>query len=80
MIEIGLKYTSELTVTDAVTAIAVGSGDDGQIYHHTHALFSFKGGTRDVDNIVGGHLDGQHGMAGILYSVSVWYIIVLILF
>ena len=27
MIEIGLKYTSELTVTDAVTAIAVGSGD-----------------------------------------------------
>ena len=28
MIEIGLKYTSELTVTDAVTAIAVGSGDD----------------------------------------------------
>jgi len=27
MIEIGLKYTSVLTVTDAVTAIAVGSGD-----------------------------------------------------
>ena len=27
MIEIGLKYTSKLTVTDAVTAIAVGSGD-----------------------------------------------------
>ena len=27
MIEIGLKYTSELTVTDAVTAIVVGSGD-----------------------------------------------------
>ena len=27
MIEIGLKYTSELTVTDAFTAIAVGSGD-----------------------------------------------------
>jgi predicted thioesterase len=27
MIEIGLKHTSELTVTDAVTAIAVGSGD-----------------------------------------------------
>ena len=27
MIEIGLKYTIELTVTDAVTAIAVGSGD-----------------------------------------------------
>ena len=27
MIEIGLKYTSELTVTDAVTAIKVCSGD-----------------------------------------------------
>lgn len=27
MIEIGLKHTSELTVTDGVTAIAVGSGD-----------------------------------------------------
>lgn len=27
MIEIGLKHTSELTVTDAVTAIEVGSGD-----------------------------------------------------
>ena len=38
--------------------------DDGQLFHHTHALFSFKGGTRDVDNIVGGYQDGQHGMAG----------------
>ena len=27
MIEIGLKHTSELTVTDDVTAITVGSGD-----------------------------------------------------
>ena len=27
MIETGLKHTSELTVTDAVTAIKVGSGD-----------------------------------------------------
>ena len=27
MIEIGLKHTSEMTVTDPVTAIAVGSGD-----------------------------------------------------
>ena len=26
MIEIGLKYTSELTVTDAVTALAVDDG------------------------------------------------------
>jgi predicted thioesterase len=26
MIEIGLKHTSEITVTDAVTAIKMGSG------------------------------------------------------
>ena len=29
----------------------VVSGDDGQLYHHTHALFTFK-------------KDGQHGLAG----------------
>ena len=52
----------------------VVSGDDGQLYHHTHALFSFKGGNRDVDNIVGGHQDGQHGMAGgHLKSTTVLY-------
>ena len=27
MVEVGLKHTSELTVTDAVTAIRMGSGD-----------------------------------------------------
>ena len=27
MVEIGLNYTSELTVTDALTAITIGSGD-----------------------------------------------------
>lgn len=52
----------------------VVSGDDGQLYHHTHALFSFKGGTRDVNNIVGGRQDGQHGMAGgHLKSTTVLY-------
>ena len=52
----------------------VVSGDDGQLYHHTHALFSFKGGNRDVDNIVGGHQDSQHGMAGgHLKSTTVLY-------
>ncbi|MBR2238486.1 MAG: DUF296 domain-containing protein [Prevotella sp.] len=38
--------------------------DNGQLFHHTHALFSFKEGNRDIDNIVGGYQDGQHGMAG----------------
>ena len=47
---------------------------DGKLFHHTHALFSFKGGNRDVDNIVGGHQDGQHGMAGgHLKSTTVLY-------
>ena len=37
------------------------SGDDGQLYHHTHALFSFK-------------KNGQHGMAGgHLKSTTVLY-------
>jgi len=37
------------------------SADDGQLYHHTHALFSFK-------------KDGQHGMAGgHLKSTTVLY-------
>ena len=39
-------------------------GCESALFHHTHALFSFKGGNRDVDNIVGGYQDGQHGMAG----------------
>ena len=39
----------------------VVSSDDGQLYHHTHALFSFK-------------KDGQHGMAGgHLKSTTVLY-------
>ena len=38
--------------------------DNGQLFHHTHALFSFRGVDRDVDNIVGGNQNGQHGMAG----------------
>ena len=42
----------------------VVSADDGQLYHHTHALFSFKGGQQD----------GQHGMAGgHLKSTTVLY-------
>jgi len=40
--------------------------DDRKLFHHTHALFSFKGGTRDVDNIVGGYQDGQHGLRATL--------------
>ena len=48
--------------------------DDGKLFHHTHALFSFKGRNRDVDNIVGGYQDGQHGVAGgHLKSTTVLY-------
>jgi hypothetical protein len=52
--------------------------DIGQLFHHTHALFSFKGGNRDVDNNMKGYQDGQHGMAGghlkattVLYTVEI---------
>ena len=39
----------------------VVTGDDGQLFHHTHAMFSFK-------------KDGQHGMAGgHLKSTTVLY-------
>ena len=39
----------------------VVTGDDGQLFHHTHALFTFK-------------KDGQHGMAGgHLKSTTVLY-------
>lgn len=37
MIEIGLKHTSELTVTDAVTAIKMGSGDMPVLAMHSLA-------------------------------------------
>ena len=40
--------------------------DDGKLFHHTHALFSFKGGNRDVGNIVGGYQDSQHGLRATL--------------
>ncbi len=48
--------------------------ENGQLFHHTHALFSFKGGTCDVDNIAEGCQKGQHGMAGgHLKSTTVLY-------
>jgi predicted DNA-binding protein with PD1-like motif len=40
--------------------------DDGKLFHHTHALFSFKGGDRNVNNIVGGNQDGQEGLRATL--------------
>ena len=44
----------------------VVSGDDGQLYHHTHALFSFK---RDGQHgMAGGHLKGNRALRGELDS------------
>ena len=46
---------------DSGEANTPASSDDGQLFHHTHALFSYK-------------RDGQHGMAaGHLKSTTVLY-------
>lgn len=39
MIEIGLKHTSELTVSEALTAIQMGSGDMPVLGEGTHLRF-----------------------------------------
>ena len=46
MIKIGLKHTSELTVTDAVTAIQMGSGDMPVLA--TPAITAIKMGSGDM--------------------------------
>ena len=67
MIEIGLKYTSELTVTDAVTAIAVGSGDMPVLatpmlmaLMENAAMFAIKDELPDGCTTVGGHIESSH--------------------
>ena len=49
MIEIGLKHTSELTVTDTVTAIQMGSGDMPVLA--TPAMLAL---------MEGGHIESSH--------------------
>ena len=50
MIEIGLKHTSELMVTDAVTAIKMGSGD----------MLAVADELPEGYTTVGGHIESSH--------------------
>jgi predicted thioesterase len=67
MIEIGLKYTSELTVTDSVTAIAVGSGDMPVLatpmmmaLMENAAMLAVKNVLPEDCTTVGGHIESSH--------------------
>ena len=67
MIEIGLKHTSELTVTDAVTAIAIGSGDMAVLatpmmmaLMENAAMLAVKDKLPEGCTTVGGHIESSH--------------------
>lgn len=67
MIEIGLKHTSELTVTDAVTAIAIGSGDMPVLaapmmmaLMENAAMLAVKDKLPEGCTTVGGHIESSH--------------------
>ena len=67
MIEIGLKHTSELTVTDAVTAIAIGSGDMPVLstpmmmaLMENAAILAVKDKLPEGCTTVGGHIESSH--------------------
>ena len=67
MIEIGLKHTSELTVTDAFTAIAIGSGDMPVLatpmmmaLMENAAMLAVKDKLPEGCTTVGGHIESSH--------------------
>lgn len=67
MLEIGLKYTSTITVTDSVTAIAVGSGDMPVLatpmmmaLMENAAMLAVKNELPDGSTTVGGHIESSH--------------------
>jgi len=67
MLEIGLKYTSTITVTDSVTAIAVGSGDMPVLatpmmmaLMENAAMLAVKNDLPDGSTTVGGHIESSH--------------------
>ena len=67
MIEIGHKHTSELTVTDAVTAITVGSGDMPVLatpmmmaLMENAAMLAVKDELPEGCTTVGGHIESSH--------------------
>ena len=67
MIEIGLKHTSELTVTDAVTAIEMGSGDMPVLatpammaLMENAAMLAVADELPEGYTTVGGHIESSH--------------------
>lgn len=67
MIELGLKHESELLVTDAVTAIAMGSGDMPVLatpammaLMENAAMLAVKNELPDGCTTVGGHITSSH--------------------
>ena len=67
MIEIGLKHISELTVTDVITAIKVGSGDMPVLatpmmmaLMENAAMFAVKDELPEGCTTVGGHIESSH--------------------
>ena len=67
MVEVGLKHTSELTVSEAVTAIQVGSGDMPVLatpmmmaMMENAAMLAVKDELPDGCTTVGGHIESSH--------------------
>ena len=67
MIEVGLKHISELTVTDDVTAISVGSGDMPVLatpmllaLMENAAMSAVKEDLPECCTTVGGHISSSH--------------------
>ena len=67
MIETGLTHTSELTVTDSVTAIAVGAGDMPVLatpmmmaLMENAAMLAVKNELEEGQTTVGGHIESSH--------------------
>jgi predicted thioesterase len=67
MIDIGLKHTSEITVTDAVTAIKMGSGDMPVLatpammaLMENAAMLAVASELPEGSTTVGGHIESSH--------------------
>ena len=67
MIEIGLKHTSELVVTDAVTAVKMGSGDVPVLatpammaLMENAAMLAVAGELPEGSTTIGGHIASSH--------------------
>ncbi|MDE7166630.1 MAG: thioesterase family protein [Bacteroidaceae bacterium] len=69
MLEIGLKHTSELTVSEAVTAMTVGSGDMPVLatpmmmaLMENAAMLAVRDELPEGCTTVGGHIESSHLM------------------